>query len=132
MRDAEISVLAFDFGLRHIGVAIGQSVTCTANPVMTLRATAGTPDWRALDVVIGEWRPDTLIVGLPLNMDDSESPMSKRARQFADQLRRRYGVRLELVDERLSSYEAKQIDPDDDHAVAAQLIAETWLKGLGS
>ena len=127
MRDAEICVLALDFGLRHIGVAVGQSITRTANPVTTLRATQGAPDWQALDAVVGEWQPDVLVVGLPLNMDDSESPMSERARQFADQLRKRYGIRMALVDERLSSFEAKQIDADDDHAIAAQLIAETWL-----
>ena len=123
----EICVLAFDFGLRHIGLAVGQSVTRTANRLTTLRANAGIPVWPALDDVVVEWQPDLMIVGLPLNMDDSESAMSERARQFAERLRKRYDARVELVDERLSSFEAKQIDPDDDHAVAAQLIAETWL-----
>lgn len=126
----EICVLAFDFGLRHIGLAVGQSVTRTANRLTTVRAKAGIPVWPALDDVVVEWQPDLMIVGLPLNMDDSESAMSERARQFAERLRKRYDARVELVDERLSSFEAKQIDPDDDHAVAAQLIAETWLNEL--
>ena len=129
MPSPEVSILAFDFGLRHIGLAVGQTVTRTANPVTTLRADAGKPDWQALDEIVGVWQPDLMIVGLPLNMDDSESEMSERARHFADQLHQRYLSRVELVDERLSSFEAKQINPDDGHAVAAQLIAETWLRG---
>ena len=81
-------VLAFDFGLRHIGVAVGQSVTKTASPLTTLNANQGTPKWSEVSTVIEEWQPATLLVGLPLNMDDSESEMSGLARAFADKLAR--------------------------------------------
>lgn len=118
-------VLAFDFGLRHIGVACGQTVTGTASPLTTLAARDGSPDWEVLLDVIRPWQPVTLIVGLPLNMDDSESDMSARARRFARALERRSGVRTVLVDERLTTREALALD--GDHALAAMLIAETWL-----
>ncbi len=118
-------VLAFDFGLRHIGVACGQTVTGTASPLTTLPARDGTPDWPAVLEVIRGWQPVTLVVGLPLNMDDTESEMSARARRFAASLERRSGIPTVLVDERLTSRAARA--QNGDHAVAAVLIAQTWL-----
>ncbi len=118
-------VLAFDFGLRHIGVAAGQTVTATAGPVTTLRAAAGRPDWHEASELVRSWRPVRLLVGLPLNMDDTESEMSGRARKFAAELERRTGTTTELVDERLTTREAAA--QGGDHALAAVLIAETWL-----
>ncbi|HTO59422.1 MAG TPA: Holliday junction resolvase RuvX, partial [Pseudomonadales bacterium] len=75
------------------------------------------------------WRPDVLLVGLPLNMDDTKSEMSERAERFAKQLARRFDRTVELVDERLTSFEARGLSPDIDaqHAIAARLIAETYL-----
>ena len=123
------TVLAFDFGLRNIGVATGQTITRTATPLATLRARDGIPDWRAVAALIDEWRPDVLLVGLPLNMDDTKSEMSERAERFAKQLTRRFDRAVELVDERLTSFEARGLSPDIDaqHAIAARLIAETYL-----
>lgn len=118
-------VLAFDFGLRHIGVASGQTVTGTATPLTTLRARRGKPDWAAVAELVASWRPLCLLVGLPLNMDDSESEMSERARAFAAALERRTGIPCRLVDERLSSRAAREFG--GEHAAAAALIAETWL-----
>lgn len=120
-------VLAFDFGLRHIGVGVGQSVTQTASPLTTLRATDGRPHWADITRLIDEWRPTALLVGLPVNMDDSESEMSLRARDFGDELARRYTPPVEMVDERLSTRAAQEIDPSRGHEIAAVLIAETWL-----
>jgi putative holliday junction resolvase len=120
-------IVAFDFGLKHIGVAVGQSITGSASPVTTLRARNGRPDWNALKTLVEHWQPSDLVVGLPLNMDDSESEMSKRARDFAAELGRQTRLPVHLVDERLSSFEAKQLDNQDNHAVAATLIAQTWL-----
>jgi putative Holliday junction resolvase len=120
-------VLAFDYGLRHIGVAVGQSVTGTATPLTTVAARDGRPDWTAIDKLVGEWRPALVIVGLPLNMDESESPMSARARRFARQLGQRTRLPVRLVDERLTSYATRGSEPSESHAHAAALIAETWL-----
>jgi len=120
--------MAFDFGLRHIGVAIGQTVTGTATPLTTLSARQGKPDWPAVVALVKEWRPAALLVGLPLNMDDSESAMSALARRFAAQLAQRTGVPAHLVDERLTSYAAREADPEHAHEYAAVLIAQSWLE----
>jgi len=124
-------ILAFDFGLSHIGVAVGQSITATASPLTTLKADRGTPEWAALGRLISEWKPHRLIVGLPLNMDDSESEMSARARKFANRLEGRFGVQTCLVDERLTTFEAQLEDALDPHSGAACLIAQSWLAGSG-
>ena len=130
-------VLAFDFGLKHIGVAVGQSITASASPLTTISAHHGTPDWQSVEELVEQWRPRLLLVGLPLNMDGSKSEMSELARSFAARLSALTGLTVELVDERLSSFEAKQIEreqissktkPLDNHAIAAKLIAETWLQ----
>lgn len=120
-------VLAFDFGLRHIGVAVGQQITATASPLTTLRARDGQPEWPALKQLIAEWAPRRLLVGLPLNMDDTDSPMAERARAFAEALARRTGVPVSLVDERLTSRAAREQGEGAAHERAAVLIAETWL-----
>ena len=118
-------VLAFDFGLKHIGVAVGQTITLSANPLTTLKARDGRPDWSVLKALIDEWRPIRLLVGLPLNMDDSESEMSELARRFADKLAAKNAIQVVMVDERLTSFATR--DSDQSHAAAAALIAEGWL-----
>lgn len=120
-------ILAFDFGLKHIGVAVGQTITRSASPLTTLAAKNGKPNWTQISELIRQWRPNQLIVGLPLNMDDSESDMSERARRFAGRLHELTGIEVSLVDERLTSFAARQISADDNHALAASLIAESWL-----
>ena len=131
------TVLAFDFGLTQIGVAVGNTETGTSQALATLKAKEGSPDWSQLQAIFEEWQPYLVVVGLPLNMDDSESSMSARARKFAARIHGRYGLPAELVDERLSSFEAKQQmreqglsgdykeTPADSLAAAA--ILRTWL-----
>ncbi len=126
----EGTVLAFDFGLKHIGVAAGQTITRTASALTTLAARDGRPDWQAVRTLVSEWRPVRLIVGLPLNMDDSESDMSERARAFAARLTKETGVPVAMADERLTS-RAVADQGDSSHAAAAALIAETWLNAFG-
>lgn len=109
-------LLAFDFGLRHIGVAVGQSITSTANPLKTLEARNGRPNWDEIDEMIRQWQPVVLLVGLPINMDDSESEMSGRARQFGTALAHRSGKEVQMVDERLSSYASRPADSDRSHS----------------
>ncbi|MEM7196500.1 MAG: Holliday junction resolvase RuvX [Pseudomonadota bacterium] len=96
-------IVAFDFGLRRIGVAVGNQTTGTAQAVDTIAAMDGEPDWRHLHKLLDEWRPGILVVGLPLNMDQTESEMSIRAREFSRALTEASGIESVMVDERLSS-----------------------------
>jgi putative Holliday junction resolvase len=129
--------MAFDFGTRRIGVASGQEMLGTGQAVAMLPAQDGVPDWNRIKALLDEWRPDLVLVGLPLNMDDSENDMCARARKFAKRLHGRFHVTVEMVDERLTSFEAKgevmaeggsrdygQHGVDDRAAV---LILETWF-----
>lgn len=103
-----MNVLGFDFGLKYIGVAAGQSVTGTASPVKTLNAKDGNPIWAEVIALIHAWKPEKLLVGVPLNMDGTEQPMTERARQFAQVLQTKTQLPVIEVDERLSTWEAKQ------------------------
>lgn len=130
-------VLAFDFGTRRIGVAFGQELLGRGRPVSMLAARDGIPDWGRIERLIEEWQPDQLVVGLPLNMDDTENDMCNRARKFGNRLHGRFHLPVAMVDERLSSFEAKgavmAAGGDRDfgrHGVddlAAVLILETWF-----
>jgi putative Holliday junction resolvase len=131
-------VLAFDFGLRHIGVAVGNALLGSATPLASLKARDGVPDWNAITALLGEWNPGRLIVGLPLNMDGTASEMSARAERFARRLHGRFGLPCETMDERLSSREARsrlasergfgfgdgRVEGID--STAACLILESW------
>lgn len=130
-------VMAFDFGTRRIGVASGQEMLGTGQTVAMLPANDGVPDWRSIEALLKEWRPDLIVVGLPLNMDDTENDMCARARKFGKRLHGRFHLAVEMVDERLTSFEAKgevmaqggsrdfgRNGVDDRAAV---LILETWF-----
>lgn len=131
-------ILAFDFGLRQIGVASASPLSGIATELTTLKAKDGNPNWHEIALLLNEWKPDLCLVGLPLNMDDSESELSRRARKFANQIHGRYGLVTEMVDERLTSFEAKEIAKQSGHggdftkapvdALAAKLLAEQWLR----
>ena len=101
------TLLAFDFGTKSIGVAIGQRITGTARPLTAIKAQNGTPDWNLIERLLKEWQPEVVIVGLPLNMDGTEQELTARARKFANRLHGRFGVRVEMQDERLSTVEAR-------------------------
>ena len=134
-------VLGFDYGTRQIGVAVGQTLTGSANPLRELRARDGIPDWDQIGALLKEWQPDALIVGLPLNMDGSPSEMSARAEKFARRMHGRFQLPVHCVDERLSTFEAKQTLRDSGRgaptsyrdnpvdSLAAALLLETWLAG---
>ena len=100
-------VMAFDFGTRRIGVAVGQELLGSGQPVALIPARDGIPDWQQIESLLEEWRPDLVVVGLPLNMDDTENDMCARARKFGKRLHGRYHVPVEMVDERFTSFEAK-------------------------
>jgi putative Holliday junction resolvase len=131
------TIMAFDFGLRNIGVAVGNTLSRTAEPLTVVSAKEGVPHWPSIVALTEEGRPNRLLVGLPINMDDSESELSRRATKFSRQLEGRLGLPVSLVDERLSSREAKAnalaeghrgdffASPIDDEAAA--IILTTWL-----
>lgn len=136
------TLLAFDYGTRNIGVASGQTLTHSASEQSPLKANDGVPDWQQVEKLLREWQPDLVLVGLPLNMDGSESELSVRARKFANRLHGRFGVKVELADERLTSFAAKgevmerggsrdyKNNPVD--SIAARLILEGWLHNHSS
>jgi putative Holliday junction resolvase len=127
------TLIGFDYGPRKIGVAVGQTVTGSASPLTTLRSRGERPDWPRIEALIREWQPDAAVVGLPYNMDDTETEIAPRAKRFARQLNGRFGLQVHLVDERLTSLEARnQLGRDATSlevvdAMAAKLILETWL-----
>lgn len=139
-------VVAFDFGLRRIGIASGDTLTRTANPRSTIangvsaNGTSG-PDWIAIDRVISDLRPARLAVGEPYNADGSPSALTEAARRFAEELSRRSALPIDLVDERHSSQDAQErlrgmrasgqrgrrVRREDVDAVAAAVILERWF-----
>ena len=104
-----MTFLGFDFGSRHLGIAVGSSATGTARPLDSAPVRAGIPDWATVDRLVKEWQPAALIVGLPLNMDDSENDMTRAARKFGHRLHARYNLPVHWVDERLTSVDAKNV-----------------------
>jgi len=127
------TVLGFDYGTRRIGIAVGQTFTRSANPLTTITATDGRPDWNRLKALIDEWNPCALVVGLPYNMDDTETEIAPRVRRFARQLEGRFRLPVHLIDERLTSIEAERmLGPGHERdgriaSLAAALIVETWF-----
>ena len=101
------SVLGFDYGTKSIGIAIGQELTASARPLLSIKAVDGIPKWEEIGALIEEWKPDLVVVGLPLNMDGTEQEMTQRARKFANRLSGRFGVKIATQDERLTTADAK-------------------------
>ncbi len=102
------TVIAFDFGLRHIGVASGNTNTAIVSPRAALKAKDGIVDPMALKKLISEWTPALLVVGLPLNADGSEQEMTRKARKFGNRLSATFNLKVAFVDERYSSVSAKE------------------------
>ena len=129
-------MLAFDYGLKNIGVAVGEVTFATANEHGILKGRDGVPNWDQVGALLQEWQPVLVLVGKPLNMDGTDSELSRRAVKFANRINGRFNLPVQLVDERLSSREAKQEAAERNHrgsygdnpidAIAARLILETW------
>lgn len=134
----DITALAFDFGTRSIGCAVGQSITGTAQALPAFKAQDGIPNWDAIEKCLQEWKPDLVVVGLPLNMDGTEQELTVRARKFANRLHGRFGIRVELQDERLTTTEArteifarggyKALNKSKVDGISACLILESWFE----
>jgi putative Holliday junction resolvase len=133
------TILAFDFGLRRIGVAVGQTVTGSASPLGTIANRESGIDREAIAALIREWQPETLVVGMPAHADGSASEMQKPVESFIEELRG-FGLRVTSVDERYTSVEAERvlrearasgsrgrIAREDIDSAAAVFIAERYL-----
>jgi len=134
-----LSALAFDFGMQRIGVAFGQSLSGTAQPVVVMKAIDGIPDWQKIENLLVQWKPDVFVIGLPFNMDGGDSELLARARKFGNRLTGRFHKPCFGIDERLSSVAAseqleeangrqKKAAAIDD--IAAQIILENWFAEL--
>ncbi|QTO01672.1 Holliday junction resolvase RuvX [Aggregatibacter sp. 2125159857] len=133
-----ITVLAFDFGTKSIGCAVGQSITGTAQSLPAFKAQDGIPDWDAIGNVIKEWQPARIVVGLPLNMDGTEQELTLRAKKFANRLNGRFNLPVELQDERLTTTEARSeifsrggyraLNKSKVDGISACLILESWFE----
>lgn len=137
--------LGFDFGRRRIGVAVGSHLGGAAKPLDVVVWRGDQPDWARLEALVTEWKPERLVVGLPYNMDGSESELSRAARRFAGRLQARCRIKVELVDERLSSREAehrlkmqrrsgvkkRKLTAADVDREAAAVILQGWLDNSG-
>lgn len=131
-------ILAFDYGLKSIGVAVGQQLTGTASTLKALKAVDGTPDWNQIEALLKEWQPALVVVGLPLNMDGSEQPFTARVHKFINRLHGRFGVKVVAQDERLTTVESraelfsqggfKKLSKDAVDCFSAKLILESWFE----
>ncbi|EOS95903.1 Holliday junction resolvase RuvX [Erwinia tracheiphila] len=135
---SHMTLLAFDFGTKSIGIAVGQQLTGTARPLAAIKAQDGTPDWNKIGALLKEWQPCRVVVGLPLNMDGTEQQLTARARKFANRLHGRFGVQVDLHDERLSTVEARAdlfsrggfraLNKGSVDSLSAVIILESWFE----
>lgn len=131
------TILGFDFGMKNIGVAVGQELTYTANPLAVIKARDGIPNWDDIEKLLLQWKPQLLIIGLPLNMDGSEQEMTAAARRFGNRLNARFKLPVDWQDERLTTFEAldqlginskmQSNTRGDVDRISAQLILQSWL-----
>ena len=135
--DSPRVIMAFDFGNKNIGIAIGQEITRTASTFYSISANNGQPDWLELDMIINEWNPNLFVVGDPLNMDGTRSRIQDSCDKFSNALNKRYDINIERTDERLTSREARDRieniqmgirDSKNKHSISAQIILEDWFR----
>jgi putative Holliday junction resolvase len=126
-----MQILAFDFGTKKIGVAVGQTLTKTSSPLTIIFNKKNKINWQEIEEVINEWNPDLLILGKPLNMDGTESDIMKNVSNFVKKLKKISGTECEYMDERLTSFEAKEKVADTGSTLvdahAAKIILDNWF-----
>ena len=124
------TILAFDYGSKNIGTAVGQTLSRTAEPLTVVTQKQGKIDWLTIDKLVQEWHPERMVVGFPLTRDGEMLPIHDAIKRFAKQLEQRFKLPVTLFDERLSSFEASQQPHLGSHqldAIAAQIILQSWL-----
>ena len=126
-----MQIIAFDYGEKKIGVAVGQTSTNTSSPLKVIFNNHGKVNWDEINSLLNEWNPDLIIVGKPLNMDGTESEVMKKVDKFYNNLMKIYEARYEYVDERLTTFEAKEILKDNKaelvDANAAKILIDNWF-----
>ncbi len=130
--------IGFDFGLSFIGVAVGQTTTGGARPETTLKAQQGSPRWERIEDLVKKWNPVGFVVGIPLNMNGTEQPITQAAKRFSRRLEGRFNIPVYTEDERLTTIEAKaqlfegggyrSLDKESIDSYAASIILGDWLK----
>tara|TARA_B000000460_G_C21415644_1_gene348536 strand:+ start:389 stop:796 length:408 start_codon:yes stop_codon:yes gene_type:complete len=133
-----MTVIGFDFGTKSIGVAVGQSITGTASILKALKAQDGIPNWNVVEQLLKEWQPERIVVGLPLNMDGTEQPLTQRAKKFGNRIHGRFNIPVDFQDERLTSTAAREalferegyrgLEKGKVDSAAALLIVEDYLR----
>lgn len=140
------TIVAFDYGLRRIGIAVGNTLTSTAAPLETVRARDGEADWPAIAAILRSYAPDICLVGIPYNMDGSETHLTPKVREFAARLAEIGRAEVVLVDERLSSRAAQEVLRErretgqlkhrvrngDVDRMAATILLQQWLHECAS
>ena len=126
-----MQIIAFDYGEKKIGVAVGQTSTNTSSPLKIIFNKDNKTNWISISSLLDEWKPDLILLGKPLNMDGSESEIMKKVDKFYKELKSIYDADIEFVDERLTTFEAREILKDEKHdnvdAHAAKILIDNWL-----
>ena len=126
-----MQIISFDYGTKKIGVAVGQTQTKTASPLNVIFNKKNKTNWDAIIEVIEEWKPELILIGMPLNMDGTDSEIMKRVENFKKKLKNISSVKCEFIDERLTTFEARlevkdlNIKTVDSHA--AKILIENWF-----
>lgn len=127
-----MQIVAFDFGTKKIGVAVGQTATYTSSPLQIIINKDNKVNWSEISILLNEWNPELIIVGKPLNMDGTDSEIMKQVEKFYEKLKNTFDVNLEYIDERLTTFEAKQILEDTNidqvDANAAKILIDNWFE----
>ena len=127
-----MQIVAFDFGTKKIGVAVGQTATYTSSPLQVILNKDDKVNWNEISTLLNEWKPELIIVGKPLNMDGTDSEIMKQVERFYQKLKKIYDTNFEYIDERLTTFEARQILEDTNinnvDANAAKILIDNWFE----
>ncbi|QCI21821.1 Holliday junction resolvase RuvX [Buchnera aphidicola (Hyadaphis tataricae)] len=131
-----MTIIAFDFGIKKIGIAVGENITKTGKPLNCLNAHCGTPNWNNIKKLLQYWKPEIIVVGLPLNMNGTKQDITKRSEKFAVLLKNKFNILVAMHDERLTTAEARSKFFENKnskklknniHSLSALIILESWL-----
>ena len=126
-----MQIVAFDFGEKKIGVAVGQTSTYTSSPLQVIFNNHDKVNWNEISVLLEEWKPELILVGKPLNMDGTDSEIMKKVDIFYKKLKSLYDAKFEYVDERLTTFEARDILKENNvetvDANAAKILIDNWF-----
>ena len=127
-----MQIVAFDFGEKRIGVAVGQTETNTSSPLQVIQNKDNKINWNEISILLDEWKPDLILIGKPLNMDGTDSEIMKKVDKFFQKLKSTYEAEYQYVDERLTTFEAREIlkenEKDFVDANAAKILIDSWFE----